>query len=108
MNFNINEAVEILDRTPQTLEYFLSGLSDGWLQCNEGEEIRNVSEVIEHLIEGEKNNWIPRLEFILHEGEKKPFPHFDDEMAFRVLNIIEGSLFRVESPINVPFAPIYL
>lgn len=77
VNFHLNEAVEILDRTPQTLEYFLSGLSDGWLQCSEGEETWNVSEVIEHLIEGEKNNWIPRLEFILKEGEKKPFPHFD-------------------------------
>ncbi|WP_055744059.1 hypothetical protein [Brevibacillus choshinensis] len=37
MNFNSREAVEVLERTPQTVEYFLSGLSDGWLQCNEGE-----------------------------------------------------------------------
>lgn len=47
------------------------------MQCNEGEGTWNVSEVIEHLIEGEKNNWIPRLEFILQEGESKPFPPFD-------------------------------
>lgn len=77
MNFNLKEAIEVLERTPQTLEVFLSGLSDGWLQCNEGEGTWNVSEVIEHLIEGEKNNWIPRLEMILHEGERKPFPPFD-------------------------------
>jgi DinB superfamily len=77
MNFNMKEATEALERTPQTLEYFLSNLSKGWLQCNEGEGTWNLSEVIEHLIEGEKNNWIPRLEMILQEGESKPFPPFD-------------------------------
>lgn len=77
MNFNMNEAMEVLERTPQTLEYFLTGLSDGWLQCNEGEGTWNVTEVIEHLIEGEKNNWIPRLEWILRVGEAQPFPPFD-------------------------------
>ncbi|MDO3681329.1 DinB family protein [Paenibacillus ehimensis] len=77
MNFNLKEAIEVLERTPQTLEYMLSGLSDGWLQCNEGEGTWNVTEVIEHLMEGEKTNWVPRLEFILQEGESKPFPPFD-------------------------------
>ena len=33
--------------------------------------------MIEHLIEAEKHNWIPRLEFIIQEGEDKPFPAFD-------------------------------
>lgn len=37
MNFKMTEAIEVLERTPQTLDYLLSGLSDGWLQCNEGE-----------------------------------------------------------------------
>jgi hypothetical protein len=77
MNFNMKEAIEILQRTPQTLESFLSGLSDSWLECNEGEGTWNASEVVEHLIEGEKNNWIPRLEIILQEGESKTFPPFD-------------------------------
>lgn len=76
MNFNLKEAIEVLERTPQTLECFLSGLSR-WLQCNEGEGTWNVSEVIEHLIEGEKDNWIPRLEIILQEGESKQFPPFN-------------------------------
>ncbi|MWV42151.1 DinB family protein [Paenibacillus sp. HJL G12] len=77
MNFDLNEAIEVLERTPRSLEFFLSGLSDEWLACHEGEGTWNVSEVIEHLIEGEKNNWLPRLEFILQEGESKPFPSFD-------------------------------
>lgn len=77
MKFSLKEAIEILDRTPQTLECFLSSLSDEWLQCNEGDGTWNVTEVIDHLIEGEKNNWIPRLEFILLEGSSKPFPPFN-------------------------------
>jgi MFS family permease len=37
-------------------EYFSSGLSEGWLQCNEGERTWNATEIIEHLIEAEKIN----------------------------------------------------
>jgi hypothetical protein len=77
LNFNVKEAIEILERTPQSLEYFLFGLSAGWLECNEGKGTWNAAEVIDHLIEGEKNNWIPRLEFIIQEGERKSFPPFD-------------------------------
>lgn len=77
MNFDLKEAIEILERTPQTLEQWVSGLSASWLQCNEGEGTWNAVEVIEHLIEGEKTNWIPRLEWMIQEGEGKPFPPFD-------------------------------
>lgn len=77
MNFNLNEAIEVLERTPQTLETFLVGLNSGWLDCNEGEGTWNVVEVIDHLIEGEKTNWLPRLQIILNEGESRPFPVFD-------------------------------
>lgn len=77
MNFTLEEAMEVLERTPRTLECFLDGLSDGWLQCNEGEGTWNVTEVVRHLTEAEKNNWMPRLMFILTEGENKPFPEFD-------------------------------
>ncbi|AST92514.1 MULTISPECIES: DinB family protein [Sutcliffiella] len=77
MNFALKEAVEILERTPKSLEAFLTGLSSNWLQCNEGDATWNVTEVILHLIEAEKHNWITRLEFILQEGESNPFPAFD-------------------------------
>ncbi len=38
MNFSMHEAVEVLERTPLLLQQFLSGLSTGWLTCNEGED----------------------------------------------------------------------
>lgn len=77
MNFELKEAMELLERTPRALEQLLSGLSAGWLQCREGEGTWNASEVIDHLIECEKTNWMPRLEFLQREGEGKPFPDFD-------------------------------
>lgn len=87
MNFDMKEAVEILERTPITLEHMLSGLSHGWLRSHEGEGTWNAVEVIEHLIEGERTNWIPRLEFMLREGEGKEFPPFD---RYAHLNEAEG------------------
>ncbi|MBB6673753.1 DinB family protein [Cohnella nanjingensis] len=77
MNFKMNEAIEVLERTPQTLAHLLSGLSDGWLHADEGEGTWTVAEVVDHLIEGERANWIPRLEWLLREGEGRPFPPFD-------------------------------
>lgn len=77
MNFNLDEAIEVLERTPQALESLLSGLSDGWLLHNEGDDTWHATKVIEHLTLAEKTNWLPRLEIILQEGESKPFPPFD-------------------------------
>lgn len=77
MNFRFEEAIQVLARTPASLETFLGGLPDGWVHCNEGEETWNAEEVVAHLIEGEISNWIPRIETILQEGESKSFPPFD-------------------------------
>ncbi|KGP73587.1 DinB family protein [Pontibacillus yanchengensis] len=77
MNFNLKEAFEILERTPQTLESFLTGLSDNWLECNEGEETWNPAQVVDHLIECEKSNWLPRIRTIVEKTENKVFPPFD-------------------------------
>jgi len=77
MNYNTQEAISLLERTPLALTGLLSGLPDGWLQCNEGEGTWNAVQVVDHLIEGEINNWLPRLTHILQEGESSPFPPFD-------------------------------
>ncbi len=37
INFTLHEAIEILERTPVTLETFLTGLSKGRLECHEGD-----------------------------------------------------------------------
>jgi len=77
MNFDLQEALELLERTPRTLESLLAGLSGPWLSCREGEGTWSASEVLDHLIEAERTNWIPRAEWLLEHGETRPFPPFD-------------------------------
>jgi hypothetical protein len=76
MNFNLEESIEILERTPPTLEHLLAGLSDGWLQSNEGEGTWNAFEAVNHLIECEKNNWMPRLRNDASGKEKSTLASF--------------------------------
>jgi hypothetical protein len=96
MNMKLEEAIEVLVRTPQMLDVFLSGLSKPWLNGDEGEGTWNVSEVVEHLIEAEKTNWIPRLEMMLTPDENKPFPPFDRYSHLRAQSerTIEESLLE--------------
>ncbi|ASK30675.1 hypothetical protein CEY12_11365 [Chryseobacterium sp. T16E-39] len=76
MPFNLNKAVEILERTPNVLTLMLDGLSDEWIYNNEGEETWSPFDVIGHLIHGEKTDWLVRTELILSNEDKK-FPEFD-------------------------------
>ncbi|WP_026571916.1 DinB family protein [Sediminibacillus terrae] len=77
MNFQMKEAIEVLERTPHTVEAFLSGLSSSWLHCNEGEGTWTAFDVVGHLVEAEKTNWIPRIKTILAQGVDTSFPDFD-------------------------------
>ncbi|MCA9837897.1 MAG: DinB family protein, partial [Trueperaceae bacterium] len=77
MTFKIEEALEILSRTPATLSALLSGLSDNWTKTNEGPETFSPYDVVGHLIEAEKNLWMVRANSILEYGETKPFTPFD-------------------------------
>ncbi|RIW33615.1 DinB family protein [Bacillus salacetis] len=77
MNFQVKEAIEILERTPQTLDSLLSGISESWLVSNEGKGTWNILQVIDHLIEADITNWIPRLELMVQRGGSEVFPPFD-------------------------------
>ncbi|MFC0238355.1 DinB family protein [Fictibacillus phosphorivorans] len=77
MNFKQSEALEILERTPAVLTHLLSGLSHEWLSSNEGHNSWNSLEVVAHLIQCEKSNWIPRINSILSSHENEPLPPFD-------------------------------
>jgi len=77
MSFDLNKSLEILDRTPQLLQLYLSGLSKEWTHNNEGPETWSAYDIIGHLIHGEKTDWIPRLKIILDDQIKEPFDSFD-------------------------------
>ncbi|PZD97377.1 DinB family protein [Paenibacillus sambharensis] len=77
MIFKLDEAMIVLERTPAILENLLIGLPNSWLHTNEGEGSWTVTEVVAHLTEGERTNWLPRLEMILEEGIGRTFPPFN-------------------------------
>ena len=77
MKFNLDEAIEILSRTPALLKALLKDLSRNWVDKNEGSETWSPYDVIGHLIHGERTDWITRLKVILNYGESRPFEPFD-------------------------------
>lgn len=77
MKFNIDQTIEVLERTPFLLEALLKDLSIEWMMSNEGEETWSPYDVVGHLIHGEKTDWIKRLEIILSEDGNKTFEPFD-------------------------------
>lgn len=77
MEFNLDHSLEILERTPNVLEALLDGLSEVWTHQNEGGESWSAFDVLGHLIHGEKTDWIPRMQHILHHGDRLAFAPFD-------------------------------
>ncbi|WP_436516077.1 DinB family protein [Ekhidna sp. To15] len=77
MQYEIEKAIEILDRTPKVLNELLHNLSGEWTQNNEGPDTWSPFDVVGHLIHGEKTDWIPRMKIILEHGTAKTFEPFD-------------------------------
>jgi len=77
MQFQIENAVEILSATPGTLRALLGGLSDGWISSSSNSDSWQAFDVVGHLIHGEETDWIPRARVILEQGENQTFVPFD-------------------------------
>jgi DinB superfamily len=83
MAFNLEHAIQVLERTPPVLAAMLSGLDDSWTMRNEGGDTWSAYDVIGHLIHGEHTDWIPRLDIILGDRPDKRFTPFDRFAQFR-------------------------
>jgi hypothetical protein len=77
MEFQLDQAKEILRRTPATLNSLLRHLPEESAISNEGPESWSPFDVVGHLIHGEEADWIPRVKIIMEYGEKRPFESFD-------------------------------
>jgi hypothetical protein len=75
--FVLADALELLSRTPGTLDTMLRGLSDSWTFAHEGGDTWSAFDIVGHLIHGDKTDWIPRLRTILEHGESRAFDPFD-------------------------------
>jgi len=77
MDFKLDHAVEVLERTPATLAAMLDRISDSWIRGTEGPETFSPFDVVGHLIDGEETDWIPRARIILAQGPNLRFEPYD-------------------------------
>ena len=74
---NLQHTIALLTRTPAALNALLRDLPETWTLRNEGENTWSAFDVVAHLIDAERTNWIPRARRILQLGETQPFESFD-------------------------------
>ena len=77
MSFTINNSIEFLKRTPQTLHSLLYNVDENWSHKNEGGDTWSPFDVIGHLIHCDEYNWILRLEIMFSDSVIKNFEPFD-------------------------------
>jgi len=85
MGLRLEEALDVLERTPACLHAWLSGLPPALLEANEGPDTFSPHDVVSHLVHGEEEDWVPRARVILEHGEAVAFEPFD-RFAFRERN----------------------
>lgn len=77
MNFDLEHAVAVLERTPAALHALLDDLPAAWTTPNEGPDTWSPFDVLGHLIDGEQTNWLPRARIILSDAADRRFAPFD-------------------------------
>jgi hypothetical protein len=77
MTFDLDQAVDILRRTPTALTALLAGVGDNWSRGTEGPDTFSPFDVVGHLIDGEETDWMPRARIILAKGPSVGFEPYD-------------------------------
>ncbi len=83
MEYELENMIGLLERTPAALDALLRGLPEVWTETNEGGNTWSVRTVLAHLLQGECEDWMPRTRHILQSGETQPFAPFDREAHVR-------------------------
>jgi hypothetical protein len=96
MDFNLKQSMDILARTPRSLESLLDNLSEPWIGGTEGPNTFSAFDVIGHLIDGEETDWIPRARIILSRSADPRFEPYD-RFRHRTRNV-GRSLLRGRRP----------
>ena len=82
MEFDLERGREILERTPSAIIGLLRGLPPEWTHVNEGPGTWSPHQVVAHLINGERTDWIPRATLILAGDPNATFVPFEREGFF--------------------------
>ena len=82
MEFTLGTGTEVLRRTPAALRAMLSGLSEPWLDGDEGPGTWSPWQVVGHLTHIDESDWIDRTRVILEHGTSREFEPVDREAGF--------------------------
>ena len=77
MEQDLQNTLALLTRTPAVLNALLRDLPEFWVARNEGGDSWTATEVVGHLIDADRVNWMPRARHILDFGDTRPFAPFD-------------------------------
>jgi DinB superfamily len=77
MQFQLDQATEVLRQTPQVLTALLQEKSPAWLNARKTPEAFSAIDVLGHLMFAEITDWIPRVRLILDHGDAVAFEPFD-------------------------------
>lgn len=83
MDFEVRSGIAVLERTPHTMRAMLAGLPSAWTDATEGPETWSPYDIMGHLIQGERSDWIPRAQLILAQGPQRRFTPYDRFAQFR-------------------------
>ena len=77
MQFSVDLSMDVLRRSPATLDALLRGVDPAWERGTEGPDTFSPFDVVGHLIDGEETDWIPRARIILARGPDRRFEPYD-------------------------------
>ena len=77
MEFKLDEALEVLERTPTTLRALLDDVSRRWERGTEGPDTFSPFDNVGHLVDGEETDWMVRARIILAQGQNRRFEPYD-------------------------------
>lgn len=87
MNFQLDEALAMLNRTPRVFDALLRDQPAEWLNSRIDPKAFSPMDVLGHVMFAEVDDWIPRARRILDFQDSRPFDPFD-RRGFNLL--IEG------------------
>ncbi|HEY7403041.1 MAG TPA: DinB family protein [Candidatus Angelobacter sp.] len=76
-DFNLQETISLLTRTPATLNALLRDLPETLTLRNEGGSSWTPLDIVGHLIHADRTDWMARAKKIVQFGETQPFDPFD-------------------------------
>jgi len=77
VDFDLEQAIPVLERTPGVLTTLLEDIPDDWTTATEGPDTWSPRQVVAHLIHGERTDWIPRARIIIKQGNYRKFDPFN-------------------------------